>query len=58
MMDIPKRLNEIDIKKKIIVLCKSGIRSAKVCEYLYNNNFRNLYNLKGGIESWTLEIDK
>ena len=57
MLDIPKRLNELDLNKKIIVYCKSGIRSSKVCNFLYQNNFNNLYNLKGGIQSWASEID-
>ena len=57
MMDIPKRLNELDIKKEIIVFCKSGIRSRKVCDFLYNKNYKNISNLKGGIKSWAEEID-
>ena len=57
MLDIPKRLNELDSDKKIIVFCKSGIRSGKVCNFLYQNNFKNLYNLKGGIQSWANKID-
>ena len=31
MNDVPNRLPEIDNKKQIIVYCKSGKRSAKVC---------------------------
>ena len=34
MNDIPNRLGELDSNKEIIVYCKSGKRSAKVCEYL------------------------
>ena len=38
-------------------MCKSGGRSAQVCEYLQNQGYSNIYNLKGGIISWALEID-
>ena len=34
MNDIPNRLGELDSNKEIIVYCKSGKRSEKVCEYL------------------------
>ena len=57
MNDIPLRINELDGNKQIIVYCKSGKRSAKVCKYLNNNKFSNIYNLKGGILAWSNEID-
>ena len=57
MNDIPLRINELDKKKEIIVQCKSGKRSARVCEFLENNNFKNVKNLTGGILAWVKEID-
>ena len=57
MNDIPSRINELDSNKEIIVYCKSGKRSARVYEYLNNNKFSNIYNLKGGILAWSNEID-
>ena len=57
MNDIPSKINELDSNKEIIIYCKSGKRSARVCEYLENNNFSNTYNLKGGILAWAQEID-
>ena len=57
MNDIPSRISELDNNKEIIVYCKSGKRSARVCEYLNNNKFSNIYNLKGGILAWSNEID-
>ena len=57
MNDIPNKLNTIDKSKEIIVQCKSGKRSAKVCQFLLNNNYENVRNLKGGIIAWANEID-
>ena len=57
MNDIPNRLPEIDNKKQIIVYCKSGKRSAKVCEYLEHNNYTDVKNLSGGIIAWAEQID-
>ena len=57
MNEVPQRINELDNGKEIIVQCKSGKRSAKVCEFLLNSNFSNVKNLKGGIIAWSNEID-
>ena len=57
MNEIMSRINELDSNKEIIIQCKSGKRSARVCEYLMTQNFNNVKNLKGGIISWADEID-
>jgi rhodanese-related sulfurtransferase len=57
MNEIPERLDELDKSKMIIVQCKSGKRSARVCEFLQDNNFMNVKNLTGGILAWAKEID-
>ena len=57
MNDIPSRISELDNNKEIIVYCKSGKRSAKVCEYLEQNSYTNVKNLDGGILAWAERID-
>ena len=57
MNEIPERLGELNKNKEIIVQCKSGKRSAKVCEFLIKNEFKNVKNLDGGILAWSREID-
>ena len=57
MNEIPNKLNELNKNKEIIVHCKSGKRSKKVCEYLINNQFNNVKNLCGGIIDWSNKID-
>ena len=57
MNEVPSRINEIDNSKDIIVQCKSGKRSAKVCEYLMQKNYRKVWNLKGGIIAWSKEVN-
>tara|TARA_B100000131_G_scaffold177138_1_gene170964 strand:+ start:230 stop:550 length:321 start_codon:yes stop_codon:yes gene_type:complete len=58
MNTIPENLESLDKSKEIIVQCKSGIRSEKVCEFLLDNNYKNVKNLKGGIVAWSKEIDQ
>ena len=44
--------------KKVVIHCRSGVRSAKAIRELENLfGFENLYNLKGGILAWSKEID-
>ena len=57
MNEIQNRINELDPNKEIILQCKSGKRSARVCEYLITQNFSNVKNLTGGIIAWAEEID-
>ena len=57
MNTIPDNLNHIPSTQPIIIMCKSGGRSAQVCQYLIDQGYSNIYNLKGGIINWALEID-
>lgn len=39
--------------KKIVIHCRSGIRSMKACQFLMENNSEiDLYHLEGGILAW------
>ena len=42
---------------KIVIYCHHGNRSFSACHYLVNNGFHNVYNLEGGIEAWSIEVD-
>jgi adenylyltransferase/sulfurtransferase len=41
----------------VVVHCKSGRRSAKACAMLAALGFRDVWNLAGGIEAWSLTVD-
>jgi len=49
---IDKRLNEIPRDRKILVYCRSGHRSTQASEILAKNGFKEVYNMKDGIEGW------
>ena len=57
MNQVAARLDEIDQNGEIIVYCKTGGRSAKICTLLTNQNFQNVKNLQGGIRAWSQTID-
>ncbi len=57
MNEIPDRLGELDGHAEIVCYCRTGIRSARVVEYLSRLGFRKTWNLAGGINRWAREID-
>jgi rhodanese-related sulfurtransferase len=57
MREVPSRLAELDRAKPLVVMCHSGGRSRRVAEFLAANGFENVFNLRGGIDAWSLEVD-
>jgi sulfur-carrier protein adenylyltransferase/sulfurtransferase len=51
------RLSELDSADEIVLQCKSGARSAKALHLLQEAGFRKLYNLEGGINAWSEQVD-
>jgi rhodanese-related sulfurtransferase len=57
MREIPARLMEFDRSTPLVIMCHSGGRSRRVAEYLLRNGFSQVFNLRGGIDAWSTEID-
>ena len=55
--DLPKRVNELDPSKDMVVHCRSGARSAKAVEFLRQAGFTKAKNLAGGILAWADRVD-
>ncbi|PKN94164.1 MAG: molybdenum cofactor biosynthesis protein MoeB [Chloroflexi bacterium HGW-Chloroflexi-6] len=51
------RLSELDSAREMVVLCKSGSRSARALELLASAGFKRVKNLQGGINAWAKEVD-
>ncbi len=43
--------------KDVVIMCRSGKRSAMAIQQLEQQGFTNLYNLYGGILAWAEDID-
>jgi rhodanese-related sulfurtransferase len=54
---IPGRLRELDIDQDIVVICHHGIRSMQAANFLVQVGFKQISNLVGGIDAWSLECD-
>ncbi|MBM4160906.1 MAG: molybdopterin-synthase adenylyltransferase MoeB [Ignavibacteria bacterium] len=57
LMELPKRMNELDSSREIIVHCHHGIRSAFAVSFLRKAGFQKAVNLVGGIDQWSKQID-
>jgi rhodanese-related sulfurtransferase len=57
MRDIPARLAELDPERPTVVMCHTGVRSRHVTGFLLASGFKQVYNLAGGIDAWSTELD-
>ncbi len=55
--DFTERLDELERERPIIVHCHSGKRSAQAVRLLQQRGFTKIYNLEGGIDAWSDQID-
>jgi rhodanese-related sulfurtransferase len=52
MASVPARMNELIRDEELVVICRSGARSAQVCMFLQQQGYENVYNLRGGMMAW------
>jgi rhodanese-related sulfurtransferase len=57
MNDIPARLAELDPAQPVVCICHHGARSAQVVAFLERQGFDAVYNLAGGSDAWSLQVD-
>jgi adenylyltransferase/sulfurtransferase len=55
--ELPRRYQELDPERDIVVHCKMGGRSAKAVDYLKSVGFKKVKNLRGGILEWIDKVD-
>jgi sulfur-carrier protein adenylyltransferase/sulfurtransferase len=56
--EIADRADELPRERLIVVHCHSGQRSAQAVRLLRQRGFANVYNLEGGIDAWSDQIDR
>jgi molybdopterin/thiamine biosynthesis adenylyltransferase/rhodanese-related sulfurtransferase len=55
--EIADRVSELQRERPIVIHCHSGQRSAEAVRLLQQRGFANVYNLEGGIDAWSDQID-
>ena len=54
---VPDALETLDRSREVVVLCRSGQRSAHAVRQLQAAGFRHVRNLAGGLLRWSEEVD-
>lgn len=49
---LPARVQDLSKDEKLVMICRSGARSAQACMFLQQQGFSNVYNLRGGMMGW------
>jgi molybdopterin/thiamine biosynthesis adenylyltransferase/rhodanese-related sulfurtransferase len=57
MSQIQRRFTELDPNSQYYFLCKVGARSHDVVDFLKEQGFKYVKNVKGGLDAWSAEID-
>lgn len=57
MNQLPARLSEIDPAQPVLVLCHHGARSQHCVAFLVQQGHPQAYNVAGGIDAWSREVD-
>jgi len=58
MNELLDSIEQVRMDIPVIIHCRSGSRSAAVVHHLtIQLGYENIYNLQGGIEAWSEEID-
>jgi adenylyltransferase/sulfurtransferase len=57
MQQIPQRIAELPKEREIVMICRSGARSASAQQFLLRAGFTKVRNLVGGMQRWAREVD-
>ena len=57
MNEVQFRIREIPRGKPIVVICHHGERSWRIARFLLTDGYKEVYNLEGGIDAYSLDVD-
>jgi rhodanese-related sulfurtransferase len=57
MNSVPQHCAELDPAQPVVCICHHGARSAQVVAFLERQGFDAVYNLAGGIDAWSVQVD-
>jgi adenylyltransferase/sulfurtransferase len=57
LRELPDRLDELDPQEPLVLYCRSGARSGFATQFLLEQGFEQVWNLKGGMLGWKKEVD-
>lgn len=57
LAQLQEHVGELDANADYVVYCHHGGRSAMAVQRLKAQGFKNVANLEGGIDGWSVEVD-
>jgi len=59
LAELPVRVQELEPyrSRTLVLICRSGNRSAVAAKFLEHKRFRNVACLQGGLRAWAVEVD-
>ena len=51
------QLEALDAETELVFLCHHGMRSEAAARHFAERGFRNVWNVVGGIDAWSREVD-
>jgi monothiol glutaredoxin len=55
--DAEEHLRSLEKSTPLVFHCHHGVRSRSAAEHFLSQGFKNVYNLTGGIDAWSQEVD-
>jgi len=55
---LPQSLGKLNRDVEIIAICHHGMRSADATNFLLQQGYPNVKNLVGGIDAWSVQVDR
>lgn len=52
------KLEDLDRDQTVVFYCHHGMRSQQAASHLLSLGFRDVHNLQGGIDAWSLHVDE
>ncbi|MEJ8765470.1 rhodanese-like domain-containing protein [Oceanobacillus sp. HCA-5259] len=52
LSNLTREAGSLDKEKEVVVICQSGMRSAKAAKILKKQGFQKISNVKGGMGAW------
>ena len=57
MRTLAASVGSLDPGREVVLLCHHGMRSAAAAEFLREQGFQRVWNLTGGIDAWSEDVD-
>ena len=58
LSELSGRLDEIAPEEPLAIICHHGVRSRHAGRFLEDRGFKEVFNVRGGIDAWALDIER